>query len=71
MHSKQHYVPGDRVRVVCDCPGAKAGDEGTVIDVRSPEREPERLTILIDDDPATTHGTVVYDREVEPMTTEN
>jgi hypothetical protein len=54
------------VRVVCDCPGAQAGDEAKVVAVQCADLESEEvLTILIDHDPATTHGTVVYAHEVE------
>lgn len=71
MASNQTYTTGDRVRLVCDCPGARAGDEGTVVAVQHPNSEAgETLTILITTDPATIHGTTVFEHEVEPVTPE-
>jgi len=69
MERKSQYTKGDRVRVVRDCPGARLGDEATVVEVqRRDAAAVEQLTILVDHDPATTHGTAVYAHEVEPVT---
>ncbi len=66
MDSQQMYTKGDRVRLVCACPGAQAGDEGRVVVVCCPDPEYEAmLTILIDTDPATTHGIVAFEHEIE------
>ena len=71
MDTQPTYTEGDRVRLVCDCPGARAGDEGTVVAVKHSEStSAEALTVLINHDPATAHGVTVYEHEVEPVTPE-
>jgi len=68
MDNQLAYTKGDRVRLRCACPGAQAGDEGTVISICCPHPEREvTLTILIDGDPATVHGIVAFEHEVEPV----
>ncbi len=69
MERTTTYTPGDRVRLVCNCPGGRAGEEATVLAVKHTEPgQVQMLTILIDNDPATTHGTAVFEHEVEPVT---
>lgn len=66
MTMQHTYTTGDRVRVVCACPGAGAGDEGRVVSVHGAGSDSiESLTVLIDSDPATIHGITVMVHEVE------
>ena len=69
METQSTYTKGDRVRLLCSCPGAQAGDEGRVVSVQQPASESsEVITVLIDTDPATTHGITAFAHEIEHTT---
>ena len=72
MEHNHTYTKGERVRLVCDCPGARAGDAGDVVAVHQSEVQAvEVVDVLINHDPQTIHGVSVYPHEIEPVTSES
>jgi hypothetical protein len=63
------YHIGDRIRLTCPIPSGHAGDEAKVVQViQNPDGSVKSLIILIDNDPATIHGTTVFPHEVAKVT---
>jgi hypothetical protein len=66
------FTTGDRVRLTCSVPSAHAGDEATIQQVvQDTDGTIKVLVVLIDNDPATTHGTTVFPNEVEKVFVQN
>jgi hypothetical protein len=62
------YTAGDRVRLTCPTPSARAGDEAIVREVvQNQDGTVKVLVVLVDSDPTRTHGTTVFPTEVEKV----